>query len=197
MEIKTKTNSIDKMLVLGDMHMSDNLSYSEYIADQRIPEKKAVLDFIVKSAEDCNSIIFLGDNMNSKNNSAESIKEFVEFVERFNNKQIYILLGNHEKRGNGKSALDFMKEIYHPNWHIITKPIQETINGEKVDFLPYMSNPELGVNTYPEAVEAILRGLKGGTYLFAHFFAASFLVNPKSQSSKSYPTESSSSINTI
>ena len=50
----------------------------------------------------------------------------------------------------------------------MTTPTQVEIEGIKIDFVPYMSKSELGVKTNPEAVEAILRNLKGGTYLFAH-----------------------------
>ncbi len=153
-----------KILVIGDAHFKDNLSYSEYVEDQRIPEKAKILDFIVASAKDCNSIIFMGDNMNSKNNSAESIREFTAFVERFDDKEVYIILGNHEKKGNGKSALDFMMEINKPNWHVMSTPTDTVIDGEKVSFLPYMSRVELGVNTDEEATQTLMRGLKGGTF---------------------------------
>lgn len=162
-------NQEKKIGIIGDMHFKDLMAYSEYVKDQRIPEKKAVLDHIVDSFSDCQVIVFMGDNMNSKNNSAESIKEFVEFVERFDSKEVYILLGNHEKRGNGKSALDFMKEVNKPNWHIITTPNFSTdVLGKKVSFLPYMSKTELQVNTDHEGLEILMNQLKGGDYLFAH-----------------------------
>lgn len=159
-----KTNN--KILILGDMHFKDNLSYADYVQDRRIPEKKAILDFIVDSSSDCSAIVFMGDNMNSKNNSAKSIREFIEFVERFDDKKVYIILGNHEKKGDGSSALDFMEEINKPNWTIVTrKPL--TVDGGYT-FLPYMSNSELGCSTSKGSLEKILPELSGGTYLFAH-----------------------------
>jgi len=171
-----KTNQ-SKILVIGDAHFKDNLSYSEYVADQRIPEKREILDFIVESAKDCGYVIFMGDNMNSKNNSAESIREFTQFVERFNDKQVYIILGNHEKRGNGKSALDFMMEINKPNWHVMSTPVDTAIEGEVVSFLPYMSRTELGLNTDEEATQQVMRLLKGGSFLFAHHTISDTLAN--------------------
>lgn len=182
----TEIKKEGKILVIGDAHFKDNLSYSEYVSDQRIPEKKAILDFIVASASDCHSVVFMGDNMNSKNNSAESIREFTEFVERFNNKDVYIILGNHEKRGNGKSALDFMMEINKPNWHVMSVPTTKTIEGEKVSFLPYMSRVELGANTDEEATQTIMRGLEGGTFLFAHHVISDTMGNAYGMSTNEF-----------
>lgn len=176
-------NTKNQILIIGDAHFKDNLSYSEYVLDKRIPEKKDVLDFIVNSASDCRSIVLMGDNLNSKNNSSETIKEFVSFIERFNDKNVYIIAGNHEKRGNGKSAIDFLKEVNKPNWHIIvTAPETLEIDGEKITFLPYISRAELGVNTDKEATDIIVSKLQGGSILFAHHavsdtFAGSTAVN--------------------
>jgi len=87
---------------------------------------------------------------------------------RFKDKQVYILGGNHEKRGNGKSAIDFMREINKPNWHIITKPEIAEINGTQSYFLPYMSRPELGVSNDLDGCNMLLKGMTAGKYLFAH-----------------------------
>lgn len=184
--MEKQTTKSGKILVIGDSHFKDNLSYSEYIEDQRIPEKKAVLDFIVESAKDCHSVVFMGDNLNSKNNSSETIREFTEFVERFNDKEVYIMLGNHEKRGNGKSALDFMMEISKPNWHVMSTPTDKIIEGEKVSFLPYMSRVELGVNTDEEATQVLMKGLLGGTFLFAHHCISDTMGNAFGMSSNEF-----------
>ena len=157
-----------KIGIIGDLHFKDDLSYSEYVVDQRIPEKKQILDFIVESFKDCNYVVFMGDNLNSKNNSSKTIKDFVSFVERFDDKEVYIIEGNHNKKGDGTSSLDFMKETKKSNWHVMTTPIEHVIDGEKVSFLPYMSKVELGCNTDVEATGRLMEGLKGGTILFAH-----------------------------
>lgn len=158
-----------KILVCGDLHIKDNLNYSEYIADGRNSEKKEILDFILDSAKDCDHIVFLGDNFHSRNNSSETNREFVEFLEKFKNKEIYVISGNHEKKGNGKTAIDFLGEIKHPNWHVFTRPgVMEFKAGFKVDFLPYMLKSELEVETDEEASRKIIDSLNGGEILFAH-----------------------------
>lgn len=160
--------------IIGDQHFKDNLSYADYISDRRVAEKKAVLDFIVESFKDCQHVVFLGDNFNSKNNSSETNREFVEFLEKFGDKQLYLIAGNHEKKGNGKTAIDFIGEIKKDNWHVFTKPgtisIEEIAckNPVKLDFLPYMHKSELGAENRDDATRIIMNGLKGGDVLFAH-----------------------------
>lgn len=166
---KTNDNLIG---VIGDLHMKDSLSYADYLPDRRVAEKKEILDFIVDSLSDCRHVVFMGDNFNSRNNTSETNREFVELIERFNDStgdhQIYIISGNHEKKGNGKTAIDFLKEVYRENWHIYTTPESIEIDGLKVTFLPYMLKSELGVETNEEATKKILKMLPGGDILFAH-----------------------------
>ena len=160
--------------VIGDQHFKDNLSYSDYISDHRIAEKAEVLSFIVKSFEDCDHVVLMGDNFNSKNNSSETNREYVKFIESFGKKNVYIISGNHEKKGDGKTAIDFLGEVKKPNWFIYTGPgtisipTLVTMNDVKLDFLPYMLNSELEVNTSEEAVKVIMGELEGGDILFAH-----------------------------
>lgn len=160
-----------KILCIGDAHFKDSLSYADYISDRRVSEKKEILDFIIKQSKDCQHIVFLGDNFNSKNNSSETNREFVEFLERFENKELYIISGNHCKKGDGKTAIDFLAEVKKPNWHIFTKPGSVSIEGArtfKFDFLPYMLNSELGVENYEMATKKVVKELDGGDILFAH-----------------------------
>lgn len=172
-----------KIGIIGDMHMKENLSYSDYINDGRKTEKTEVLDFIVKSFEDCGSVVLMGDNFNSKNNSSEANREFVEFIERFGKKEIYIISGNHEKKGDGKTAIDFLREVNKPNWHIYTKPetvsisIPINMHDVKLDFLPYMLNSELKVENYEEASKKIVKDLQGGDILFAHHAISGLTLN--------------------
>jgi DNA repair exonuclease SbcCD nuclease subunit len=110
----------------------------------------------------------MGDNFNSKNNSSETNREFVKFIENFGRKEIYIISGNHEKKGDGKTAIDFLGEVKKSNWHIYTGPGTESFSGVKLDFLPYMLNSELEVETTEEAVRVIMDDLEGGDILFTH-----------------------------
>ena len=62
---------ITKTLILGDLHLKNNLSYTEYISDGRVSEKKEILDFIIDQSEDCQHVVFLGDFFDAKNNSSQ------------------------------------------------------------------------------------------------------------------------------
>lgn len=155
--------------VIGDLHMKEELSYADHILDHRVGEKKAVLDFIVESFKDCQHIVFLGDNFCHRNNSSEVNRDMVQFLERFGKKDIYLISGNHEKKGSGSTAIDFLREIKgKDNWHIYTESGKTKIGLYDVDFLPYMLNSELAVSNRDEAVEKIMKTLKGGDILFAH-----------------------------
>jgi len=157
-----------KIGIIGDQHFKDNLSYADYIDDRRVAEKKEILDFIVDSFKDCKHVVFMGDNFNSKNNSSEVNREFIEFLERFGTKELYIISGNHEKKGDGKTAIDFIGEIKKTNWHIFTKPNSIEIEEMKIDFLPYMLNSELEETTHEDATKKIVKELKGGDIMFTH-----------------------------
>ena len=167
-----------KILTIGDLHMKDMLSYGDYIKDQRTSEKKEVLDFIVESSNDCEFIVFLGDNFDHKNNSAEVVKDFIAFVERFRGKEVYIISGNHEKKGNGQTAIDFMREVHNPKWHIMTIPTMGCQLGSiKVDFLPFMLRSELGVETNEELTREIMKMTGCGKILFHHHMVEGCSVN--------------------
>lgn len=167
-----------KILTVGDLHFRESLSYSEYVKDRRDPERQEILDFIVKSAEDCGSVVLLGDIFDHKNNSAEVVRSFVEFVKKFGEKQIYMISGNHSKKGDGKTAIDFMKEIQNPNWHVMTTiTTQYDVEGLVVDFLPFMLKSDLGVETDVESTEKIMDSLGTGRVLFHHHMIEGLSVN--------------------
>ncbi len=152
--------------VIGDLHLKDNLNYSEYIKDGRVSEKQEVLDFIVDQLKDCEKIVMLGDQLNSRNNSAKVMRDFTALVERFEDKEVYIISGNHEKFGDGRTSIDFLSKIKGKNWHVITNGV-DTFGG--MTFLPYLSNPELDVFSFKQASERILSMLPTkGDILFLH-----------------------------
>lgn len=160
-----------KIGVIGDAHFKDYLSYADYINDRRESEKEKIFNFIVETFQDCEVIVLLGDNFNSKNNSSKTNREFIEFLESFGPKDIFIISGNHEKKGDGSTAIDFIGAIENKvHWHIFTKPSSFPLFGGKIkaDFLPYMLNSELGVENYEEATKDIINHLDGGSILFTH-----------------------------
>ena len=154
----------NKILIFSDLHLSDTLPYNDIV--NREQEKKEILDFLVEKAKNCSSVILGGDSMNKRNNSSKVIREFTEFLERFEDKKLYILGGNHTKKPDGTSAKDYLKEIKNKNWKIITDKI-ETI--ENIDFCPYFSKAELGVKNNEEGQKMIMSKLKGNKILVAHY----------------------------
>lgn len=153
--------------------MKDSLSYAEYVADGRTKEKEEILNFIVNSSKDCDHVVFLGDQFNSKNNSSEVVRSFVEFVERFENKNVYIICGNHERRSSGKTAIDFLKEVRgKENWNIITEYKSFKIEDKKIDFMPFITKAELGVSSNEDGRDEIMSRLTSGDILFHHYSVA-------------------------
>jgi len=154
-----------RILIIGDPHFREKLGYADYIKDGRKAEEQEVLDAIVKQSHDCDEVVFLGDNFNAKNNTSDVIKKFVVFLERFRGKQLYLISGNHTKHADGRTAIDFLKEINNPNWHVITTGVEE-ING--LTFLPYMTKPELDAKDDAEGIKKVMKMLPDGKILFAH-----------------------------
>lgn len=146
-------SSWNKILVIGDMHFRPSRGYTDIIEDRREAEEKEVLDFIVEQSKDCDVIVQVGDALHSKNNTSEVVKKFTNFIERFENKKLFISVGNHEKFGDGTSALDYLKEIKNKNWNIYSN---EAGQWEDLLFLPYFSKVELGCATPQETTEKIM-----------------------------------------
>lgn len=163
-------------LVIPDTHFKENLGYADYIYDRRIPEKQEILDFIVEQSYDCDKVIFMGDVFNKRNNPSVVIKEVVRFIKRFDGKQIYILAGNHDKVGSGRSSIDFLKEMKNKDWHVITDKIQ---NINKITYCPYFSRAELNAKDNIVATKKIMKQLHGGDILFVHHAISDTLINEK------------------
>jgi DNA repair exonuclease SbcCD nuclease subunit len=169
---------MSKIGILGDLHLREYLGYADYVSDHRLPEKKEIIDFIVDSYHDCDVIVMLGDQLNARNNPSSVLREFVSFIERYENKEVFILAGNHEKNGDGSSALDFLREIKKPRWHIITDRAEHhTINGTSMTFLPYFYRSELEVDNNERGREMVMKLLKPADLLFAHLGFSGTTVN--------------------
>jgi hypothetical protein len=144
-----------KICVIGDLHMRFELPYSSVIKDGRRGEWEEIKKAIYDVAEICDAIVLLGDNFNSRHNHSSVIKEFINFLNGFGNKEIHILCGNHERFGE-HTALDFLKEVDNPNWHIYTEPTQTHVAGQQAMIIPFMTPALLGVETKEEGVKAII-----------------------------------------
>lgn len=155
-----------KILVLGDLHLKENLGYSDYVAEGRGKEKQDILDFIVNTAKDCDKVVMLGDQLDSRNNPSRVIKEFTGFIERFEGKDVYIIGGNHELAGDGTSAIDYLSEIRNPRWHIYT---YEMGTHDGLYFLPFMNKRILDTSDDHASAEKIMAMLQPGDVLFSHY----------------------------
>jgi DNA repair exonuclease SbcCD nuclease subunit len=153
------------ILVCGDLHFREKLGYDNLVTGGRDQERQDILDFIVGQSYDCDRVVLLGDNFQFKNNPSSVIKSFVQFLERFGDKQLFILAGNHEKWGDGKSAIDFLREIKGKNWHVITNA---TLRFENMTFLPYMHASEVGATDVLKWQDAIMKTLEVNDSLFMH-----------------------------
>jgi DNA repair exonuclease SbcCD nuclease subunit len=124
---------------------------------------------IHETAEACDAVVLLGDNFNQRHNHSSVIKEFVEFLNGFGDKEINILVGNHERFGTA-TALDFLKEMKKPNWIVHNKPSYIEIAGVDAVMVPYMTPALMGVETREEAINEICSLFPIGDFdlLFAH-----------------------------
>lgn len=158
-----------KILVIGDLHIKEYLNYSNYLEDKRVPEEKEVFDYIAKQSEDCEEVVFLGDQLHKKVNPSQTITKFVEFIERFHDKNVYMLKGNHEGHPSGASAIDFLREIKNDKWNIVTNTVENfNIDGINIEMLPYFTKAELEVKSNSDAIKVIKKKLKGADILFHH-----------------------------
>lgn len=159
----------NKLMILGDLHLKSTLSYNDYVKGGREAERKEIFDFIINQSKDCDNIVMLGDQLNSRTNPPEIIRMLVEFIEKFSSKNIYIIKGNHEQLPSDKSAIDFLKEVKNDRWHIITNQIESfKIDNFNCIFLPYFTKQELEASSHKQAAEIILEKLPKADILFHH-----------------------------
>ena len=144
-----------KILVTGDMHFRYELPYSNSIKDGRKEEWNNVKNVIQLTAKNCDAVVLLGDNFNARHNNSSVIKEFVNFLEEFGEKEVHILAGNHERYGTS-TAIDFLKGL-KPNWFIYTEPKLSVVAGQPVMMIPFMNPSLLGVDTKEKGVEELLK----------------------------------------
>lgn len=158
-----------KILICGDQHFRFELPYASLFEDGRRGEWESVKKKIHETAEACDAIVLLGDGLNQRHNHSSVLREFVEFLNGFGDKEVHILVGNHERYGVS-TALDFLKEMYKPNWFIYRDPTWARVAGLDAVVVPYMTPALMGVVTREEAVNKISTVFPQGEFplLFAH-----------------------------
>lgn len=145
---------MSKILIIGDIHMRQDIPFSASIEDGRSGEWEKVKKFLHLKAEDCDAVVLLGDVLNSKHNHSSVNAELVTFLHGFGKKEIHIIAGNHERYGKN-TALDYIKKMYIPNWNVYVEPCSAYIAGQECLMVPFMTPGSMGVATREEAVEKI------------------------------------------
>lgn len=157
-----------KILICGDQHFRGELPYASLFEDGRKGEWEAVKQAILDQSRMCDAVVLMGDNLNARNNTSIVLKEFVEFLKAFGEKEVYILAGNHERSGHS-TALDFLQKLDHPNWHVYTEVTQGVKIGDTTaTFIPFVTPALLNVPTKQEADALILSGLVPNRVAFCH-----------------------------
>ncbi len=159
---------MSKIGVISDSHFKDRLGYADFFDDGREGERQAVLEAVEEAFKDCDFVIFNGDDLDKKNNTSETLRMFMSFVERFRGKQVILNAGNHQKFGDGKSALDFLQEIESAPALAITKPLHLFPTDGRWTICPYFHLSELEVETVEEGSKKVMEMLPGGDILFVH-----------------------------
>lgn len=156
-----------KVLIIGDLHFREIYPYASHFEDRRLDERKEIEDAIVNASKDCDKIVLMGDVLDSRNNSAKTIKNLTTFIERFDKKQVVIMSGNHDSFANGDSALDFLGEVSGKNWILVTDSI---VTIDDLKFVPYFRKSQLGKESDSEVVEWVLNEVTqtGGRAIFLH-----------------------------
>jgi DNA repair exonuclease SbcCD nuclease subunit len=144
-----------KILIIGDCHFRYELSYASLFKDGRKGEWESIKQTIYDKAKTCDAIVFLGDQFNARHNHSSVIKEFIDFLNGFGDKEVHMLVGNHERYGTS-TALDFLKELSHDKWFVYTEPTLTTVHGQPAMMVPFMTPALLGVETKEQGVKAFL-----------------------------------------
>lgn len=163
-----------KILIVGDQHFRYQLPYASALPDGRKGEWNAVKQAIVDAGEECQAIILMGDNFNSKHNHSAVNAEFMQFLQSFGDRHIYMIAGNHERFGT-ETAIDFIKEMNHPKWHVYTEPTLEVIAGSAttVQFIPYMTPGSIDTINVEDATKKVMGMISPAHYCFHHHIVES------------------------
>ncbi len=156
-----------RICIVGDQHFRYQLPYSNALSDGRITEWGEVLKKIHETAKTCDAVVLMGDNFNSRHNHSSVNRAFIDFLNGFGEKDVFIISGNHERFGT-ETAIDFLKELDMPNWHVFTSFGQYKFKDKYFSFLPYMTPGSLGVGDLEASEEKVMDNIYGGDILFHH-----------------------------
>lgn len=146
---------MSKILIVGDLHLRFALPYADCIPDGRKSEWEAIKSTIVEASKDCEAIVLLGDVFNARHNHSSVIKELIDLLKRFGDKEVHIISGNHCRYGES-TALDFLKNIPNTNWSIYTEPKMTVVAGKEAFMIPFMTPALLGVLTKEEGTKKLV-----------------------------------------
>lgn len=149
-----------KALFVGDMHFRQTWHHGQDFEDGRRDERLQIEDAIVAAAEPCDVVILGGDVLDARDNPSSVIKSLVHFLEKFGDKKIYLMGGNHDSDTSGKCALDFIRELSNKNWEVVHDDIiGHADHGKRIAMIPYFRRQQLGVETDEGVVHAIMQRL--------------------------------------
>lgn len=149
---------MSKILICGDLHFKYELSYASAFPDGRRGEWNDVIKKIHDTAKMADAIVLLGDNFNLRHNNSTVIKEFIQFLNGFGDKEVHILCGNHERYGLS-SAIDFLKHVKNTNWFVYTEPRLTVVAGQEAFMIPFVTPALLGVETKEEGLKKLIEML--------------------------------------
>ena len=158
-----------KILICGDLHQQFTLPYADCIPDGRKAEWNEIKEKMVETSKDCQAVVFLGDFYSQRHNHSTVLKDSIDFLRSFGDKEIHIIAGNHSRYGNS-TALDYLKNIPSTNWFIYTEPRLTVVAGQEAFMIPFMTPALLGVETKEEGVKKIIEMFPKDAcpLLFAH-----------------------------
>jgi DNA repair exonuclease SbcCD nuclease subunit len=159
-----------KLLIVGDLHFRPELPYAAAFDDGRRGEWNKALETIHKASENADAVVLMGDNLNTRHNHSTVIREFVEFLKGFGDKDVHILIGNHERYGDS-TALDFLERMEHAKWHVYSNPTQcnDLGDGTTATFIPFMTSWLAGgTGDFAEDATNFLDTLKPADVAFFH-----------------------------
>lgn len=125
-----------KVYVIGDPHFKNsNISDMDLLSEKIIKEAKLIQPEL---------IVILGDVLDRHSNiQMTPLNRAIVFFEALSEiAQLYILIGNHDRRNNQDFLSDehpFAAVKKWPNVVIVNKPILHTIGTYKMTFVPYVS----------------------------------------------------------